>query len=173
MADITVAELAKEIGTPVDRLVSQLADSGVKKSASDAISQDEKEALLGHLKKQHGDDSAANPSKLTLNRKTKSTLTMGHGSKAKSVNVEVRKKRTYVKRSELEDQKLAEEAAKAEAEAAVLAEAKAKSDAEAAAKEADNAKAVAVVKAEVEAERKAGAKVEAAAKAKQVAVEKA
>ena len=173
MADITVAELAKEIGTPVDRLVSQLADSGVKKSASDAISQDEKEALLGHLKKQHGDDSAANPSKLTLNRKTKSTLTMGHGSKAKSVNVEVRKKRTYVKRSELEDQKLAEEAAKVEAETAVLVEAKAKSDAEAAAKEADNAKAVAVVKAEVEAERKAGAKVEAAAKAKQVAVEKA
>ncbi|NQY50517.1 MAG: translation initiation factor IF-2 [Colwellia sp.] len=173
MADITVAELAKEIGTPVDRLVSQLADSGVKKSATDAISQDEKESLLGHLKKQHGDDSAANPSKLTLNRKTKSTLTMGHGSKAKSVNVEVRKKRTYVKRSELEDQKLAEEAAKAEAEAAVLAEAKAKSDAEAAAKEADNAKAVAVVKAEVAAEKKAEAKVEAAAKAKQTAVEKA
>ena len=173
MADITVAELAKEIGTPVDRLVSQLADSGVKKSATDAISQDEKEGLLGYLKKQHGDDSAANPSKLTLNRKTKSTLTMGHGSKAKSVNVEVRKKRTYVKRSELEDQKLAEEAAKAEAEAAVLAETKAKSDAEAAAKEADNAKAVAVVKAEVAAEKKAEAKVEAAAKAKQTAVEKA
>ena len=173
MADITVAELAKEIGTPVDRLVSQLADSGVKKSATDAISQEEKEGLLGYLKKQHGDDSAANPSKLTLNRKTKSTLTMGHGSKAKSVNVEVRKKRTYVKRSELEDQKLAEEAAKAEAEAAVLAEAKAKSDAEAAAKEADNAKAVAVVKAEVAAEKKAEAKVEAAAKAKQTAVEKA
>ena len=54
MADITVAELAKEIGTPVDRLVTQLADSGVNKSATDAISQDEKEALLGHLKKQHG-----------------------------------------------------------------------------------------------------------------------
>ena len=43
MADITVAELANEIGTPVERLVSQLADSGVKKSAADAISQDEKE----------------------------------------------------------------------------------------------------------------------------------
>lgn len=173
MADITVAELAKEIGTPVDRLVTQLADSGVNKSATDAISQDEKEALLGHLKKQHGDESAANPSKLTLNRKTKSTLTMGHGSKAKSVNVEVRKKRTYVKRSELEDEKLAKEAAQAEAEAAVLAEAKAKADAEAQAKEAENEKAVAVVKAEVEAERKAEAKVEAAAKAKQTAVEKA
>ena len=140
MADITVAELAKEIGTPVDRLVTQLADSGVNKSASDAISQDEKEALLGHLKKQHGDDSEAKPNKLTLNRKTKSTLTMGHGSKAKSVNVEVRKKRTYVKRSDVEDEKLAQEAAKAEAEAEAIAEAKVKAEAEAAAKEAENAK---------------------------------
>jgi translation initiation factor IF-2 len=173
MADITVAELAKEIGTPVDRLVTQLADSGVNKSATDAISQDEKEALLGHLKKQHGDESEAKPNKLTLNRKTKSTLTMGHGSKAKSVNVEVRKKRTYVKRSDVEDEKLAEEAAKAEAEAALLLEQEAKAKAEAAAKEAENAKGVAAAKAEVEAERKAAAKVEAAAKAKQAAVEKA
>jgi len=173
MADITVAELAKEIGTPVDRLVTQLADSGVNKSATDAITQDEKESLLGHLKKQHGDESEAKPNKLTLNRKTKSTLTMGHGSKAKSVNVEVRKKRTYVKRSDVEDEKLAEEAAKAEAEAAILAETEAKVKAEAAAKEAENAKAVALVKAEVAAEKKAEAKVEAAAKAKQAAVEKA
>ncbi len=173
MADITVAELAKEIGTPVDRLVSQLADSGVKKSATDTVSQDEKESLLGHLKKQHGDDSAAKPSKLTLNRKTKSTLTMGHGSKAKSVNVEVRKKRTYVKRSDVEEQQIAEAAAKVEAEAAEKAEADAKAKAELAAKEADNARAVAVVKAEAEVERKAAAKVEAASKAKQVAAEKA
>jgi translation initiation factor IF-2 len=49
---------------------------------------------------------------------------MGHGSKTKSVNVEVRKKRTYVKRSELEDQKLAEEAAEAEAKAQAEMEAK-------------------------------------------------
>jgi len=173
MADITVAELANEIGTPVERLVSQLADSGVNKSATDAISQDEKEALLGYLKKQHGDNSAAKPSKLTLNRKTKSTLTMGHGSKAKSVNVEVRKKRTYVKRSELEEQQIAEAAAQAEAEAAIKADALALVKAEAAAKEAENAKAVAIVKAEVEAERKAVAKIETAEKAKQVAADKA
>ncbi len=173
MAEITVAELAKEIGTPVDRLVSQLADSGVNKSATDSISQDEKESLLGYLKKQHGDDSAAKPSKLTLNRKTKSTLTMGHGSKAKSVNVEVRKKRTYVKRSELEEQQIAEAAAKAEAEAAEKAAAEAAAKAEADAKEAENARAVALAKAEVEAERKAAAKVEAEAKAKQAAIEKA
>ncbi|MGV2870804.1 translation initiation factor IF-2 [Colwellia sp. E150_009] len=173
MADITVAELAKEIGTPVERLVSQLADSGVMKSATDVISQDEKESLLGYLKKQHGDNSEAKPNKLTLNRKTKSTLTMGHGSKAKSVNVEVRKKRTYVKRSEIEEQQIAEAAAKAEAEAAEKAEAEAKAKAELAAKEAENARAVALAKAEAEAERKASAKLEAAEKAKQMAAEKA
>jgi len=173
MADITVAELAKEIGTPVDRLVSQLADSGVNKSATDAISQDEKEALLGHLKKQHGDESEAKPNKLTLNRKTKSTLTMGHGSKAKSVNVEVRKKRTYVKRSDVEEQKIAEEAAQAEVEALAKAEAEAAVKAEAAAKEAENVKAITAAKAEVETERKAAAKLDTAAKAKQAAIEKA
>jgi len=173
MADITVAELAKEIGTPVERLVSQLTDSGVNKSATDTITQDEKESLLGHLKKQHGDESEAKPNKLTLNRKTKSTLTMGHGSKAKSVNVEVRKKRTYVKRSDVEDEKLAEEAAKAEAEAAILAAAEAKAKAEAAAKEAENEKGVAAAKAELEEKRKAEAKLETAAKAKTAAIEKA
>ena len=173
MADITVAELAKEIGTPVERLVSQLADSGVSKSVSDVISQDEKEALLGYLKKQHGDDSESKPSKLTLNRKTKSTLTMGHGSKAKSVNVEVRKKRTYVKRSEIEEQQIAEDAAKEEAHAIEKAALEAKAKAELAAKEAENARAVAMVKAEEEAKRKVIAKAEAAEKAKQAAAEKA
>ena len=173
MADITVAELAKEIGTPVERLVSQLADSGVKKSETDVISQDEKESLLSYLKKQHGDDSSAKPSKLTLNRKTKSTLTMGHGSKAKSVDVEVRKKRTYVKRSEVEEQQIAEAAEKAAAEASKKAASDAAAKAELAAKEAENARAVAVAKAEAEAERKAAAKAEAAGKAKQAAAEKA
>ncbi|WP_448549221.1 translation initiation factor IF-2 [Thalassotalea fusca] len=171
MADVTVEELAKEIGTPVDKLVSQLADTGVTKSASDSITQQEKEALLEHLKKQHGDDSSANPSKMTLSRKKKSTLVMGSGSKAKSVQVEVRKKRTYVKRSELEEQQLAEAQAKAEEEARLAeeerlaaekaqAEAKAKADAEAK---------VAKEKADAEAKAKADAE----AKAKAAAVEKA
>ncbi len=166
MASVTVEELAKEIGTPIDKLVSQLASIGVNKQAADSISQEEKESLLEHLKKQHGDDSAAKPSKMTLSRKKKSTLVMGSGSKAKSVQVEVRKKRTYVKRSELEEQQLAEAEAKAEAEA----EAKAKAEAEAAAKakaEAEaKAKAEAEAKAKAEAERKAKAKAEAEAKAK-------
>jgi len=173
MADVTVQELAKEIGTPVERLISQLADSGVKKSVSDSVSQQEKETLLDHLKKQHGDDSSAEPSKMTLNRKTKSTITQGHGSKAKSVNVEVRKKRTYVKRSELEEQQMAEAAEKVEAEARVKAEEEAKVKEIADAKEAENARAAAVAKLEVEREAKAKAKEDADAKAKAAAVAKA
>ncbi|ARD45700.1 translation initiation factor IF-2 [Colwellia sp. PAMC 21821] len=173
MANVTVEQLAKEIGTPVDRLVSQLADSGVKKSATDSVSQEEKENLLDHLKKQHGDDSTANPSKMTLSRKKKSTLVLGHGSKAKSVQVEVRKKRTYVKRSDLEEQQQAEVEAKAAEEARIQAEIDAKAKAEADAKEAVNARAAAAAKAEVQAEAKAEAKVEAEAKAKQAAIAKA
>lgn len=173
MANVTVEELAKEIGTPVDRLVSQLADSGVKKSATDSVSQEEKETLLEHLKKQHGDDSTASPSKMTLSRKKKSTLVLGHGSKAKSVQVEVRKKRTYVKRSELEEQQQAEAEAKAAEEARIQAEIDAKAKAEADAKEAENARAVAAAKAEKQAEAKAEAKLEAEAKAKQAAIAKA
>jgi len=173
MSNTTVAELAQEIGTPVDRLVSQLADSGVNKSATDSVSQEEKESLLEHLKKQHGDDSTAAPKKMTLNRKSKSTLTMGHGSKAKSINVEVRKKRTYVKRSEVEEQQQAEAEAKAAAEAELAAKAAAEAKAIADAKEAENAKAVATAKAEAEAERKAQAKAEAEVKAKQAAIAKA
>ncbi|MEW6982060.1 translation initiation factor IF-2 [Colwelliaceae bacterium 6471] len=173
MANVTVEELAKEIGTPVERLVSQLADSGVQKSVTDSVTQQEKETLLEYLKKQHGDDSSAKPSKMTLNRKKKSTLVLGHGSKAKSVQVEVRKKRTYVKRSELEEQQIAEANAKAEEEAKAKAEADAKAKAEADAKEAENAKAAQAAKAEVEAEAKAKAKAEAEAKAKQAAIEKA
>ena len=173
MANVTVEQLAKEIGTPVDRLVSQLADSGVKKSATDSVSQEEKENLLDHLKKQHGDDSTANPSKMTLSRKKKSTLVLGHGSKAKSVQVEVRKKRTYVKRSDLEEQQQAEIEAKAAEEARIQAEIDAKAKAEADAKEAVNARAAAAAKAEVQAEAKAEAKLEAEAKAKQAAIAKA
>ena len=173
MASVTVEELANEIGAPVDRLVGQLEDIGVKKSASDSISQEEKESLLEHLKKQHGDDSSAKPSKMTLSRKKKSTLTMGSGSKAKSVQVEVRKKRTYVKRSELEEQQIAEAEAKAAEEAAAKAAEEAEAKAIAEAKEAENAKAAAAARAEAEAERKAQAKVEAEAKAKQAAQAKA
>ncbi|GLX87310.1 translation initiation factor IF-2 [Thalassotalea loyana] len=177
MAEVTVEQLAKEIGTPADRLVNQLAEAGINKNVSDSVTEQEKETLLEHLKKQHGDDSAAQPSKMTLSRKKKTTLSVGSGSKAKSVQVEVRKKRTYVKRSDLEEQQIAEAEAKAQAEAeaqaAAEAEAKAQAEAEAKAKAEAEAKAAAEAKAKADAEAKAlaDAKAKEAAKAKAKAIE--
>lgn len=98
MTEVTVKSLAEEIQTPVDRLLQQFANAGIAKSATDSVSQQEKETLLLHLNREHG-GSGATPSKLTLQRKTRSTLSVpSTGGKSKSVQVEVRKTRTYVKR---------------------------------------------------------------------------
>ncbi|MFL2530209.1 MAG: translation initiation factor IF-2 [Porticoccaceae bacterium] len=109
MAEVTVNELAKTVGASVDRLLLQMKEAGLSHSSADAsVSDEEKQVLLGYLKSLHGDKSGE-PKKIVLRRKTMSTLKSGN---KKTVNIEVRKKRTYVKRSdeELETQ------AKAEAE---------------------------------------------------------
>ncbi|MCG6264191.1 translation initiation factor IF-2 [Vibrio vulnificus] len=140
MTQLTVKALSEEIGTPVDRLLEQLADAGMKKSSSDQVSDEEKQKLLTHLKKEHGDTSGdTEPTRLTLQRKTRSTLSVNAGGgKSKDVQIEVRKKRTYVKRSAIEDEakREAEEAAQREAEEAAkrAAEEAAKREAEEAAK---------------------------------------
>lgn len=128
MADVSIEKLASDIGTTVDRLVGQFKDAGITKSAGDQVNEDEKQKLLDHLSKQHG--SAAEPTRMTLKRKTTSTLSVG---KSKEVKVEVRKKRTYVKRSDVEEQqRLAEEEAKRlEEEARLKREAEEKAAAEA------------------------------------------
>lgn len=111
----TVKSLAAEIQTSVERLVQQFADAGIKKGESDSVSQNEKETLLAHLNREQG-GTAGQPSKLTLQRKTRSTLSVPvTGGKSKSVNIEVRKKRTYVNRDAVE-QAETEEQAKREAE---------------------------------------------------------
>lgn len=100
MADVTVSELAKSVGASVDRLLLQMGQAGLpQKAAEDTVSDDEKQKLLTFLKMSHG-ESAAAPKKITLKRKTTTTLKTGSGSSRKTINVEVRKKRTYVKRSD-------------------------------------------------------------------------
>ncbi|CUX97040.1 translation initiation factor IF-2 [Candidatus Hoaglandella endobia] len=95
MTDVTVKSLATEIQTPVDRLVQQFADAGLDKTAVDYVTQQEKETLLAHLKRNLG----TAPSQLTLQRKTRCTLNISSTSgKSKSVQIEVRKKRTYVQK---------------------------------------------------------------------------
>ncbi len=127
MSEVTVKTLAEEIGTPIDRLLQQFSDAGIAKNVDANVSQTEKQALLNHLQKEHGSDGNTDgaPTRLTLQRKTRSTLSVsGSGGKSKNVQVEVRKKRTYVKRSALEDeQRAAEDAVKREAEAKAQREA--------------------------------------------------
>ncbi len=157
MTDVTVKSLAAEIQTPVDRLVQQFADAGIPKSENDAVSQQEKETLLSHLNREHGQVGSA---KLTLQRKTRSTLNIpGTGGKSKSVQIEVRKKRTYVKGDAESEQAQAE----AEAEAQREAEEQAQREAE------EKARREAEQKAQREAEDKA--RREAADKAKRAAAE--
>ena len=157
MADTTVEKLAAEVGKTADRLVEQFSEAGIKKNKSDTVSEQEKQQLLDFLKKQHGGDAA--PTKMTLQRKSVSTLSVaGSGGQSKDVKVEVRKKRTFVKRDAAAD-------AEAEAKAKIEAEAKAAAEAEAKAK----AEAEAKVKAEADAAAKAKAKAEAEAKAKKAA----
>ncbi|AVI66843.1 translation initiation factor IF-2 [Shewanella sp. NKUCC05_KAH] len=157
MADTTVEKLATEVGKSVERLIEQFSQAGIKKGQADKVTEAEKQQLLDYLKKQHGGENA--PTKMTLQRKTVSTLSVaGNGGQSKDVKVEVRKTRTFVKRDANEATLKAEEEAKAEAEA--LAKAKAEAEAAAAAK----VKAEADAKAKVEAEAKAKAKAAAEVK---------
>lgn len=124
MTQVTVKELAQVVNTPVERLLQQMSEAGLPhKSAEQAVTDSEKQALLAHLKSSHGDSKTEEPRKITLQRKTTSTLRVA-GSK--TISVEVRKKKTFVKRSaeeieaekqrELAEQRAVAEAAKAKAE---------------------------------------------------------
>ncbi|EPY3975445.1 translation initiation factor IF-2 [Klebsiella quasipneumoniae] len=156
MTDVTIKALASEIQTSVDRLIQQFADAGIRKTADDSVTSQEKQTLLTHLNREHG----SAPDKLTLQRKTRSTLNIpGTGGKSKSVQIEVRKKRTFVKRDPQEAERLA-----AEEQAQREAEEQARREAEEAAKR----------EAQLKAEREAAeqAKREVADKAKREAAEK-
>ena len=101
MAEVTVRQFAEVVGTPVERLLMQLADAGIEISDPDiAISDDQKLQLLTHLRHSHGEGGIGEPRKITLKRRTVSEIKLsGIQGRAKTVSVEVRKKRTYVKRS--------------------------------------------------------------------------
>ncbi len=129
MSDTTVKQLATLVGISAEQLLSQMAGAGIDKSSQDdVVTDDEKQKLLAHIRSGQSKVSAE-PAKVTLRRKSTSTIKAGTGA----VNVEVRKKRTYVhrdltaeaeKQREIEDAKLreaqgAEERVRHEAEAVV------------------------------------------------------
>ncbi|MDH5659355.1 MAG: translation initiation factor IF-2 [Gammaproteobacteria bacterium] len=114
MADVSVTQFADVVGISVDRLLVQLKEAGVKiDSAESNITDEEKMTLLSFLKAKHvSEGSSSEPKKITLNRKSTSELKVtGTHGKNKSVTVEVRKKRTYVKRSVIQEEEEARIAA--------------------------------------------------------------
>jgi translation initiation factor IF-2 len=118
MSEVTVKQLASTVGIPVERLLTQLNEAGISASGADStLTEQEKLKLLGYLRRSHGkeeeDDGGAAPSQVTIQRKSVSELrqtTVAPRSTAgvrpappargKTVSVEVRRKRTYVKRGD-------------------------------------------------------------------------
>jgi len=105
MAEVTIKQLADVVGVSVERLLTQMQEAGIEgKDTASNVTETERQQLLAHLKRSHGEDAdVGEPKKITLKRKTTSTLKVGGAGSRKTVNVEVRKKRTYVKREEVEE----------------------------------------------------------------------
>ncbi len=110
MANVTVSQFAEVLKVPVDKLLMQLDEAGITVSGSDdTISDDAKLELLTHLRRSHGQSGTAAgdaaPRRITLSRKSLSQLRLsGVQGRSRTVNVEVRRKRTYIKRDVLEEQ---------------------------------------------------------------------
>jgi translation initiation factor IF-2 len=109
MSNVTAKQLSEVIGVSIEKLLDQLNAAGVQVSgADDPISDDDKMKLLESLRYSHGKEESSGPKKITLRRKSKSEIKVsgvsGRNTTTKTINVEVRKKRTYVRRSELEEE---------------------------------------------------------------------
>jgi translation initiation factor IF-2 len=138
MTDVTIRQFADVVGLPVERLLVQLDEAGLAiAGADDTISDKEKMQLLSFLRKSHGKSEplgVSQPNKITLKRKTHSELrttpSRSSAGKAKTVSVEVRKKRTYVKRADLVAEEKGRLDQEAEEKAQVLAEREEKIQAE-------------------------------------------
>ena len=152
MPEVTVKQYAEVIQIPVERLLEQLQEAGLSaKSEDDRISDNEKTELLGYLRRKHGKDNQSGPERITLRRKTISEIKMpatGLGSRSKvrskTVSVEVRKRRTYIKRGVIEEEALKRAQEAEERQARIEAEERARlaAEQEAAAQQEETAPAV-------------------------------
>jgi len=162
MSDVTIAQFAEVLKVSVDRLLSQLEEAGIDNAGAEAIiSDDEKMELLTYLRRSHGrtgEELKAAPQKITLHRRSQSELKLpGSQGRSRTVNVEVRRKSTYVKRDVLEETARKEQEAldaKREAEEQKLLEAERlvqeAKEAEIKAKEAQEAQEAQAAEAEVQ-----------------------
>jgi len=148
---VTVTQFADVLKVPVEKLLEQLAEAGLDIKDADAlIDDDSKMVLLNHLRRSHGHEEkdVSAPTKITLNRRARSELKVsGSQGRSRKVTVEVRKKRTYVKRDVIEEQNRQQQE---EIEAERRAEEEARQEAEKAEEER-----IAARKAQKEAEEKA------------------
>ena len=107
MSDKTVQQLAEIVKIPLERLLEQLKEAGLSASApEDVINEEEKMQLLAHLRKRHGKaegEVSTLPRRVTLERRKVTEIKQASvpGSSTKTISVEVRKKKTYIKRSEV------------------------------------------------------------------------
>src|SRR5512144_1318408 len=111
MAQSTIEQFAADLKMPAGALLEQLAQAGVAgKKQGDNLSEHDKTKLLEYLRKQHG--AAGDPKKkITLTRKqTTEIKAAGSTGRARTIQVEVRKKRVFVKRDESDAAPVAEEA---------------------------------------------------------------
>lgn len=108
MVDVTVKQLAQVVGIPVERLLTQLQDAGLSiKDETQTVNEDQKRLLLNHLKAGGNKETRLMPARITLQRKSVSQVTLGHDAHGgKKVNIEVRKKRVYVKQEEPTEQEI-------------------------------------------------------------------
>lgn len=111
MADVTVKQLAQVVGIPVERLLNQLQEAGLSfTDDQQTVNEEQKRILLNHLKGSSSRDISAAPERITLRRKSLSQVTVGHDiHSGKTVNIEVRKKKTFIKRSSIPEQPEIEE----------------------------------------------------------------
>jgi translation initiation factor IF-2 len=191
MASNNVAQFATELKMPADLLLTQLRSAGVEKSStSDPLSKDDKDKLLDHLRRTHGASADTEKKKITLTRKETTEIKQADANgKARTIQVAVKKVRTFVQRDEPviaapaapaapvidaaevarreeEGRKQAELIARQEAELREKQERLAKLESEKEAQDKANAAAEAEAKKEAEAEaKKAAAKAAAAATA--------
>ncbi len=183
MANVTAKQLSEVIGVSVDKLLDQLNTAGVDiRDANDPISDEDKMKLLESLRSSHGKEDTGGPKKITLRRKSKSELRVagssGRNTTTKTINVEVRKKRTYVRRAdvEAEEAKLQQEAeaevAEQEKQQQEQAQAEVKQAEEAAKAEAEADRAAQEEAARAEAEKKAYEKSLQEVEAAQQAIER-
>ncbi len=128
MSDKTVQELAGVVGIPLERLLEQMKEAGISAhAAGDVVDEDEKIKLLAHLRKRHGKDEgseATGAKKVILKRRTVTSLKQGTapGKDTKTINIQVNKKKTYIKREDAISDQEREELEKVKKDLAARAE---------------------------------------------------